>query len=125
FYPRIIEEIMKRAHLAERPSGGFRHQTLTPTLFAGSNIIEYTCRVRRQASRDLGDGARWVSLKRVDATTIECTGTQSGRVSARVRQRAKPEAPIGRLMMATKWSMRGTLLGACNCDWGCPCSFDA
>lgn len=27
--------------------------------------------------------------------------------------------------MATKWSMRGTLLGACNCDWGCPCSFDA
>ena len=27
--------------------------------------------------------------------------------------------------MATKWSMQGTLLGACNCDWGCPCSFDA
>lgn len=27
--------------------------------------------------------------------------------------------------MATKWRMQGTLLGACNCDWGCPCSFDA
>ena len=27
--------------------------------------------------------------------------------------------------MATKWSMQGTLLGACSCDWGCPCSFDA
>jgi len=27
--------------------------------------------------------------------------------------------------MATKWTMRGTLLGACSCDWGCPCSFDA
>jgi len=27
--------------------------------------------------------------------------------------------------MATKWSMQGTLVGACNCDWGCPCSFDA
>ena len=27
--------------------------------------------------------------------------------------------------MATKWSMRGILLGACSCDWGCPCSFDA
>jgi hypothetical protein len=25
----------------------------------------------------------------------------------------------------TKWTMRGTLLGACSCDWGCPCSFDA
>src|SRR5437899_11834647 len=28
-------------------------------------------------------------------------------------------------LMATKWSMEGTLLGACSCDWGCPCSFDA
>ena len=27
--------------------------------------------------------------------------------------------------MATKWQMEGTLLGACSCDWGCPCSFDA
>jgi hypothetical protein len=27
--------------------------------------------------------------------------------------------------MATTWSMQGTLLGACSCDWGCPCSFDA
>lgn len=23
------------------------------------------------------------------------------------------------------WSMRGYLLGACSCDWGCPCSFNA
>ncbi|MFN2544186.1 MAG: DUF1326 domain-containing protein [Actinomycetota bacterium] len=23
------------------------------------------------------------------------------------------------------WHMRGSLLGACNCDWGCPCNFDA
>lgn len=27
--------------------------------------------------------------------------------------------------MTTKWTMIGTLLGACSCDWGCPCSFDA
>ncbi len=27
--------------------------------------------------------------------------------------------------MATKWSMQGALLGGCNCDWGCPCSFNA
>ncbi len=27
--------------------------------------------------------------------------------------------------MGTKWVMKGTLLGACSCDWGCPCSFDA
>jgi hypothetical protein len=23
------------------------------------------------------------------------------------------------------WYMRGSLVGACNCDWGCPCNFDA
>ncbi len=27
--------------------------------------------------------------------------------------------------MGTKWAMKGELLGACSCDWGCPCSFDA
>jgi hypothetical protein len=27
--------------------------------------------------------------------------------------------------LGTKWKMHGTLLGACSCDWGCPCSFDA
>lgn len=25
----------------------------------------------------------------------------------------------------TKWRMRGSILGACNCDWGCPCNYDA
>lgn len=27
--------------------------------------------------------------------------------------------------MVTKWRLSGFLLGECNCDWGCPCSFDA
>lgn len=27
--------------------------------------------------------------------------------------------------MVQKWSMAGEMLGACSCDWGCPCSFDA
>jgi hypothetical protein len=27
--------------------------------------------------------------------------------------------------MVEKWTMTGSLLGACNCDWGCPCNFDA
>jgi hypothetical protein len=22
------------------------------------------------------------------------------------------------------WSMKGSILGPCNCDWGCPCNFD-
>ncbi len=28
-------------------------------------------------------------------------------------------------MAVVKWHMKGSLIGACNCDWGCPCSFDA
>ncbi len=27
--------------------------------------------------------------------------------------------------MVLKWQMSGSVVGACNCDWGCPCSFDA
>lgn len=27
--------------------------------------------------------------------------------------------------MAEKWRMKGSLVGACNCDWGCPCNYDA
>ena len=27
--------------------------------------------------------------------------------------------------MATDWAMKGYLLGACSCDWGCPCSYNA
>jgi len=27
--------------------------------------------------------------------------------------------------MAIQWNLKGILLGACNCDWGCPCSFNA
>lgn len=27
--------------------------------------------------------------------------------------------------MAEKWFMKGALIGACSCDWGCPCNFDA
>ncbi len=27
--------------------------------------------------------------------------------------------------MVEKWSMAGAIYGSCNCDWGCPCSFDA
>ncbi|HLB61161.1 MAG TPA: DUF1326 domain-containing protein [Actinomycetota bacterium] len=23
------------------------------------------------------------------------------------------------------WHMKGEILGTCNCDWGCPCNFDA
>lgn len=28
-------------------------------------------------------------------------------------------------MSITKWNLSGTALIACNCDWGCPCNFNA
>jgi hypothetical protein len=27
--------------------------------------------------------------------------------------------------MAERWSLQGAIFGPCNCDWGCPCNFDA
>ena len=27
--------------------------------------------------------------------------------------------------MPAEWELKGYLLGACSCDWGCPCSFNA
>jgi hypothetical protein len=27
--------------------------------------------------------------------------------------------------MAEKWQLSGKVLVACNCDWGCPCNFNA
>jgi len=27
--------------------------------------------------------------------------------------------------MADSWTMNGTVLIACNCDYGCPCNFNA
>ena len=27
--------------------------------------------------------------------------------------------------VSPRWRLKGTLIGACSCDWGCPCNFDA
>lgn len=28
-------------------------------------------------------------------------------------------------MTQTEWAIKGTQFGSCNCDWGCPCQFNA
>jgi hypothetical protein len=28
-------------------------------------------------------------------------------------------------MQKVKWNIKGDAIGACSCDWGCPCNFDA
>jgi len=32
---------------------------------------------------------------------------------------------VGEREPVPRWHMRGAIIGACNCDWGCPCNFDA
>ncbi|PYR26449.1 MAG: hypothetical protein DMF92_18425, partial [Acidobacteria bacterium] len=27
--------------------------------------------------------------------------------------------------VAANWTLKGYLIGSCNCDWGCPCTFNA
>ena len=29
------------------------------------------------------------------------------------------------LSVKTKWNMEAEYIQSCNCDWGCPCNFDA
>src|SRR5260370_18364047 len=29
------------------------------------------------------------------------------------------------LAVKTKWNMEAEYIQSCNCDWGCPCNFDA
>src|SRR5262245_46048911 len=29
------------------------------------------------------------------------------------------------VMTPSKWTLKGTVVIACNCDWGCPCNFNA
>jgi len=29
------------------------------------------------------------------------------------------------MVSESQWNLRGNLIGACSCDWGCPCNFDA
>jgi hypothetical protein len=29
------------------------------------------------------------------------------------------------MVSGVQWRIKGDLIGACSCDWGCPCNFDA
>src|SRR5438105_3609686 len=41
-----------------------------------------------------------------------------------VRRGRRPNGLQSRSAMPEQWSMKGAILGECNCDWGCPCNFD-
>src|ERR687896_2332056 len=46
--------------------------------------------------------------------------------ATRLRFRARHADLRGGVLMAfVDWSMKGPELATCNCDWGCPCQFNA
>src|SRR5207245_10438588 len=66
---------------------------------------------------------RWANRcgRRIDDDRGSVARLRCGRVLYRPRPVARGTVSS----MATKWKMSGSLLGECNCYWGCPCSFDA
>ncbi len=90
----------------EITANGLHHQTLTPTLFAGTNIIEYTAKFDGKDYEILGSGLDTVSLKRLDAKTIERTGKESGKVSETCTMKISADGQT--LTVTTKGAFRGT-----------------
>src|ERR1700742_206214 len=69
---------MERYMTFEMSDKGMTHSTKTPNLFGGSANIVYTAKFDGKDYEILGTGLDTVSLKRVDANTIERTGKESG-----------------------------------------------
>lgn len=78
------------------------------------------------------------------ADPVDHGEVQVGRADRPARQtdsRSSPTNPLRHPRVASKsnigydvgmpllnkgvWELKGVLLGACSCDWGCPCNFDA
>jgi hypothetical protein len=85
---------------------GLYHQTFTPTLGGGTNIIEYTAKFDGKDYEILGSGLDTVSLKRVDPKTIERTGKEGGKESETCTMKVSPDGKT--LTITTKGAFRGT-----------------
>jgi hypothetical protein len=97
---------LSRTMTFEMKDGGLHHQTLTPNLFGGSNIIDYTAKFDGKDYEIIGTGLDTVSLKRVDADTIERTGKESGKPSETCTMKVSADGKT--LTVTTKGSFRGT-----------------
>jgi len=89
-----------------KDDGALRHQTLTPNLFGGANIIDYTAKFDGKDYDIIGTGLDTVSLKRVDANTIERTGKESGKVAESCTMKVSPDGKT--MTITTKGAFRGT-----------------
>ncbi len=85
--------------------GGFHHTTFTPTVFAGTNFIEYTAKFDGKDYDIVGAVIDTVSLKRVDANTIERSGKQAGKAAETCIMKLSPDQKT--LTMTIKGSVSG------------------
>ena len=97
---------LSRTMKFEMRDGGLFHQTLTPNLFGGSNIIQYTAKFDGKEYDIIGTGLDTVSLKRIDANTIERAGKESGKTAETCVMKVSADGKT--LTVTTKGAFRGT-----------------
>ena len=105
FVPGPVPE--DRTMTFEEKDGGIRHVTRTRNLFlGGTDDIEYTAKFDGKDYPITGTGLDTVSLKRVDANTIERTGKVRGKATETCTMKISPDAKT--LTMTVKGSYNGT-----------------
>ncbi len=86
---------------------GMTHSITTPTGFGGNtDEISYTAKFDGKDYEILGTGLDTVSLKRVNANTIERTGKEGGKISETAVFKVSPDGKT--LTITTKGNFRGT-----------------
>ena len=87
--------------------GGLHHLTKTLNAFLGNtNDIDYTAKFDGKDYPITGTGLDTVSIKRVDARTIERTGKVAGKVSETSTMKISADGKV--LTISTKGSYNGT-----------------
>lgn len=105
FVPGPVPE--DRTMIFEAKDGGLHHITRTRNLFlGGTDDIDYTAKFDGKDYPITGTGLDTVSLKRVDAGTIERTGKVRGKVTESCSMKLSPDGKT--LTMTVKGSYNGT-----------------
>jgi len=96
-----------RTMIFEIKDGALHHLTKTPNLFlGGTDDIDYTAKFDGKDYPITGTGIDTVSLKRVDAHTIERTGKVRGKAAETCILKVSPDRKT--LTMTVKGSYNGT-----------------
>jgi hypothetical protein len=104
FFPGPVAE--DRTMTFEAKDGGLRHTTKTRNLFlGGTDDIDYTAQFDGKDYPITGTGLDTVSLKRVDANTIERTGKVRGKPTETCTMKVSPDGKT--LTMTVKGSYNG------------------